>query len=79
MLNIELVRFEAQDVITASVMRPHKPHHKPEQKPEPAPVCDCVKYGPCTIIEGLHTHPDANGNPMLCPGLDGDITKHSHN
>lgn len=25
MLNIELVRFEAQDVITASVMKPHKP------------------------------------------------------
>lgn len=37
MLNIELVRFEAQDVITASVMKPHHKPNKP-QKPVTPPV-----------------------------------------
>lgn len=58
MLNIELVRFEAQDVITASVMRPHKPHHKPEQKPpveEPVgPACVC--NGACDMHYPDGTH-----------------------
>ena len=66
MLNIEVIKFEAQDVITASVAAPVEPV---------APVvnCDCAVYGPCEIWDGgLHIHPDANGDPMYCSGINGE-------
>ena len=71
MLNIELVRFEAQDVITASVMKPHKPHHKPQQKPpveEPVIPCTCYAGWVCDM-NGFHI--DADGN-------DCKATVHNH-
>ena len=69
MIKIELVRFEAQDVITSSVPsfpgHNHKPN-KPQQKPEaPAPSeppverCRCELYGTgaCdTSYDGFHIY-----------------------
>jgi len=65
MLNIEVVRFEAQDVITASVAAPAVPMIPLQPA---TPRCDCDKNG-CTIQAGFHTYHDANGTgPLVCQG-----------
>ena len=58
MLNIEVIKFEAQDVITASAVA--KPEVKPEVKPEPVKcICDGDHFCPGKV---LGTHVDAKGN-----------------
>lgn len=52
MLNIELVRFEAQDVITASVMKPHHKPNKPQKPIAPAPTEPTEPAVPCTCTDG---------------------------
>lgn len=53
MLNIELIRFEAQDVITSSVATPE------------APKCACDVAG-CTVQYGVHTYDNGNGGLNAC-------------
>ena len=68
MLKIEVIRFEAEDVITASVETPvEKPEEKPVEKPEEKPA-ECI----CSDATYVDHHPvllDANGEPMV--GEDG--------
>ena len=61
MLNIEVVRFEAQDVITASV----------PVAPAPAPVCDCSTGLRCQGGTGAHWYWDSNNSMKRCEGING--------
>ena len=69
MIKIELVRFEAQDVITSSVpamplfpAKPIKPN-KPQQPVEPEIPCTCYTGYPICEMNGFHM--DANGGECL--------------
>ena len=66
MLNIEVIKFEAQDVITASGVK--KPAAKPQ---EPAKTCDCATGIRCQGGTGAHWYWDTNNSMKRCAGTDG--------